>query len=103
MSRGDSWSSSRADVHLGRLGDRHGENILFDSVTGDTVHVDFNCLFEKVGHRSSQPRSTTEQPGPQGKTFEIPERVPFRLTHNLIDGLGATGVEGAPATTTRGV
>lgn len=30
------------------LGDRHGENILFDSLTGDTVHVDFNCLFEKV-------------------------------------------------------
>jgi hypothetical protein len=31
-----------------RLGDRHGENILFDSTNGDTVHVDFNCLFEKV-------------------------------------------------------
>jgi serine/threonine-protein kinase ATR len=30
------------------LGDRHGENILFDSTTGDTVHVDLNCLFDKV-------------------------------------------------------
>lgn len=30
------------------LGDRHGENILFDSLTGDCVHVDFNCLFNKV-------------------------------------------------------
>ena len=30
------------------LGDRHGENILFDSTTGDCVHVDFNCLFNKV-------------------------------------------------------
>ena len=30
------------------LGDRHGENILFDSVSGDCVHVDFNCLFNKV-------------------------------------------------------
>ncbi len=30
----------------------------------------------------------------QGKTFDIPERVPFRLTHNLVDGLGTTGVEG---------
>lgn len=30
------------------LGDRHGENILFDSTTGDTVHVDFNCLFNRV-------------------------------------------------------
>ncbi|KAG6891315.1 hypothetical protein C0992_009196 [Termitomyces sp. T32_za158] len=58
------------------LGDRHCENILLDSVTGDVVHVDFNCLFEK------------------GKTLETPERVPFRLTQNLIDGLGVTGVEG---------
>ncbi|KAG5648746.1 hypothetical protein DXG03_000093 [Asterophora parasitica] len=58
------------------LGDRHCENILLDSITGDVVHVDFNCLFEK------------------GKTLETPERVPFRLTHNLIDGLGVTGVEG---------
>ena len=30
------------------LGDRHGENILFDSTTGDCFHVDFNCLFNKV-------------------------------------------------------
>lgn len=30
------------------LGDRHGENILFDCESGDTVHVDFNCLFNKV-------------------------------------------------------
>lgn len=30
----------------------------------------------------------------QGKTLETPERVPFRLTQNLVDGLGVTGVEG---------
>ena len=30
------------------LGDRHGENILFDSTNGDCVHVDFNCLFNRV-------------------------------------------------------
>ncbi|KAK0528665.1 hypothetical protein OC834_003970 [Tilletia horrida] len=58
------------------LGDRHGENILFDANSGDTVHVDFNCLFEK------------------GQTFEIPEKVPFRLTQNMVDALGVTGVEG---------
>lgn len=62
--------------HVLGLGDRHGENILFDSVSGDTVHVDLNCLFDK------------------GTTFEIPERVPFRLTQNLVDALGITGVEG---------
>lgn len=59
------------------LGDRHGDNILFDAGSGDTVHVDLNCLFEK------------------GMTFEIPERVPFRLTHNMVDALGVAGVEGA--------
>lgn len=48
------------------LGDRHGENILFDSTNGDTVHVDFNCLFNK------------------GELFEVPEVVPFRLTHNMV-------------------
>jgi len=58
------------------LGDRHGENILFDGLSGDTVHVDLNCLFDKA------------------KTFEVPERVPFRLTHNMVDALGVTGVEG---------
>ncbi|KAI8818829.1 uncharacterized protein EV422DRAFT_536978 [Fimicolochytrium jonesii] len=58
------------------LGDRHGENILFDARTGDCVHVDLNCLFEK------------------GLTFEKPEKVPFRLTHNMVDAFGVTGVEG---------
>ncbi|KAG1752448.1 uncharacterized protein EDB91DRAFT_1243215 [Suillus paluster] len=58
------------------LGDRHCENILLDTITGDVVHVDFSCLFEK------------------GKTLETPERVPFRLTQNLVDGLGVTGIEG---------
>jgi len=30
------------------LGDRHSENILLDATAGAAVHVDFNCLFEKV-------------------------------------------------------
>lgn len=30
----------------------------------------------------------------QGKTLDTPERVPFRLTQNIIDGLGISGVEG---------
>ena len=36
------------------LGDRHGENILFDSTNGDCVHVDFNCLFNRVGFAISK-------------------------------------------------
>ncbi|RAL53196.1 hypothetical protein DM860_006868 [Cuscuta australis] len=62
--------------HIVGLGDRHGENILFDSTTGDCVHVDFSCLFDK------------------GLLLEKPELVPFRLTQNMVDGLGITGYEG---------
>ncbi|KAJ5076228.1 serine/threonine-protein kinase atr [Anaeramoeba ignava] len=58
------------------LGDRHTENILLNSKTGEAVHVDFNCLFE------------------QGSALKIPECVPFRLTHNLINAMGLSGYEG---------
>lgn len=58
------------------LGDRHGENILFEEGNGGTFHVDFNCLFDK------------------GLSFAQPERVPFRLTHNMIDAMGIYGYEG---------
>ena len=37
--------------HVVGLGDRHGENILLDQESGDCVHVDFSCLFDKVGVR----------------------------------------------------
>jgi len=58
------------------LGDRHGENILLDGTNGECLHVDFNCLFNK------------------GETFDCPEVVPFRLTHNMVRAMGPLGVEG---------
>lgn len=30
----------------------------------------------------------------QGKTLPTPETVPFRLTQDLVDGMGIAGVEG---------
>ena len=30
----------------------------------------------------------------QGKTLPTPERVPFRLTRDVVDGMGVAGVEG---------
>lgn len=62
--------------HVLGLGDRHGENILFEEGNGGTFHVDFNCLFDK------------------GQTFTQPEKVPFRLTHNMVDAMGVYGYEG---------
>ena len=45
-----------------RLGDRHGENILFEEGNGGTFHVDFNCLFDKVRGCDS----STQQYGTNG-------------------------------------
>jgi serine/threonine-protein kinase ATR len=39
------WS---AVGHVVGLGDRHCENILIDVSSGECVHVDFDCLFDKV-------------------------------------------------------
>ncbi|KAL2269062.1 hypothetical protein VTJ83DRAFT_3908 [Remersonia thermophila] len=58
------------------LGDRHGENVLVEEGNGGVFHVDFNCLFDK------------------GLTFQLPERVPFRLTHNMVAAMGIYGYEG---------
>jgi len=58
------------------LGDRHSENILLDSTMGECMHVDFNCMFWK------------------GLEFKCPEQVPFRLTPNVVDGLGCMGYNG---------
>ncbi|OTA56852.1 phosphatidyl inositol 3-kinase-like protein [Hypoxylon sp. EC38] len=58
------------------LGDRHGENVLLEEGNGGVFHVDFNCLFDK------------------GLTFARPERVPFRLTHNMVAAMGIYGYEG---------
>lgn len=76
------------------LGDRHGENILFDSTNGDCVHVDFNCLFNRVLVYFLK-CSCNGCACLQGETLEVAEVVPFRLTHNMIQALGATGYEGA--------
>jgi serine/threonine-protein kinase ATR len=58
------------------LGDRHGENVLLEEGNGGIFHVDFNCLFDK------------------GLTFAQPERVPFRLTHNMEAAMGIYRYEG---------
>ncbi|CAG7871178.1 unnamed protein product, partial [Brassica rapa] len=58
------------------LGDRHAMNILIDQATAEVIHIDLGVAFE------------------QGLMLKTPERVPFRLTRDIIDGMGITGVEG---------
>jgi len=71
------WS---AVGHVIGLGDRHSENILVDTTTGECVHVDFDCIFDK------------------GLNLPKPEVIPFRLTANMVDAFGPTGAEGIYST-----
>ena len=59
------------------LGDRHLNNVLIDKRTGEPIHIDLGVAFD------------------QGKLLPVPELVPFRLTRDIVDGLGITGVEGS--------
>lgn len=58
------------------LGDRHGHNILLDEVSGEAVHIDLGVAFE------------------MGRILPVPETIPFRLTRDIVDGMGITKTEG---------
>ncbi|KIJ65638.1 hypothetical protein HYDPIDRAFT_167269 [Hydnomerulius pinastri MD-312] len=62
--------------HVLGLGDRHVANILIDNVSGEVVHIDLGIAFE------------------QGKRLRVPERVPFRMTRDMVDGMGYSGTQG---------
>jgi ataxia telangiectasia mutated family protein len=57
-------------------GDRHVQNILIDKKTAEMIHIDLGIAFE------------------QGRILPTPETIPFRLTRDVVDGLGPSGVEG---------
>ncbi len=58
------------------LGDRHSSNILIDLHTAEVIHIDLGIAFDA------------------GKCLQTPERVPFRLTRDIVDGMGITKTEG---------
>ena len=62
--------------HIVGLGDRHLSNILIRNDTAEVVHIDLGIAFD------------------QGQVLKYPERVPFRLTPNIVDGMGVCGLEG---------
>ncbi|KAL1605036.1 Serine/threonine-protein kinase tel1 [Paraconiothyrium brasiliense] len=62
--------------HVLGLGDRHCHNILLDEKSGEVVHIDLGVSFEA------------------GRVLPVPEVVPFRLTRDLVDGMGYTRTEG---------
>lgn len=62
--------------HILGIGDRHLQNILLDTITGEVIHIDFGMVFE------------------QSKNLPKPEIIPFRLTRDIVDGFGVCGCEG---------
>ncbi|XP_019856363.1 PREDICTED: serine-protein kinase ATM [Amphimedon queenslandica] len=58
------------------LGDRHVQNILIDKQSAELIHIDLGVAFE------------------QGRALPTPEVIPFRLTRDLVSGMGITGVVG---------
>lgn len=68
--------NSMVDYVVG-LGDRHCQNIMIDRQTGELIHIDLNMIFE------------------MGQTLRVPELVPFRLTQDIVHGMGHFGLEGS--------
>ncbi|KAF8074865.1 hypothetical protein FPV67DRAFT_1475236, partial [Lyophyllum atratum] len=62
--------------HILGLGDRHNSNILIDNASGQVVHIDLGIAFD------------------QGKLLPVPELVPFRMTRDIVDGMGMSGTSG---------
>jgi len=71
-----SVAASSMITYLVGLGDRHAGNILVDSSSAEVIHIDHGIAFE------------------QGKLLDVPETVPFRLTRDMVDGMGFAGKEG---------
>jgi ataxia telangiectasia mutated family protein len=87
------------------LGDRHVLNILIDKTTAELIHID-------LGEMRTQEISTSNLNTPpftafmitysliqgvafeQGRILPTPETIPFRLTRDIVDGMGVSGVEG---------
>ena len=71
-----SLSTTSIIGYLVGLGDRHIQNILIDSSTSEVIHIDLGVAFD------------------MGRLLKTPEVVPFRLTRDLVDGMGVGGLEG---------
>ncbi|OMJ08962.1 Serine-protein kinase ATM [Smittium culicis] len=65
-----SVASSSIVCWLLGIGDRHSQNILISKNSCELIHIDLGIAFN------------------MGSLLPIPELVPFRLTQNILDGMG---------------
>ena len=68
---------------------------MINQQTAELVHIDLGVSFDQV----IVPVRCLCRPDDamsvlQGKLLPTPETVPFRLTRDIVDGMGITGVEG---------
>lgn len=86
--------------HVLGIGDRHTSNILIDTKTGELAHIDFGFVFEQAKVRiTGQVLFTSAHCADniihkKQQLLPTPETVPFRLTRNIVDGMGPCGTEG---------
>jgi FKBP12-rapamycin complex-associated protein len=59
------------------LGDRHPSNLMIEQGTGQVIHIDFGDCFDVAATRE-----------------RYPEKIPFRLTRQLVNSLEVSGVDG---------
>ena len=73
-----SLTTSSIVGHIVAQVDRHLQNILINKATAELIHIDLGVAFD------------------QGQQLHIPEseKVPFRLTRDLVDVLGISGTVG---------
>ena len=83
------------------LGDRHNSNILIGTHSAELVHIDLGSACSSTYPLLSFYETSSDFHLPhspvafeQGKLLPTPERVPFRLTRDVVDGMGADGCEG---------
>ena len=60
------------------LGDRHPSNLMIEQSSGQVIHIDFGDCFDVAAARE-----------------RYPEKIPFRLTRQLVNALEACGVDGS--------
>lgn len=79
------------------IGDRHISNILIDETTAELIHIDFGSSIATNKINFPTEKNLLIHSGiafEQARVLPTPEKVPFRLTRDVVAGFGVSGVDG---------